>query len=160
MANATAITLTAASANGAVAQPTADVLDTGTTAVTLPLALAGVGCDRVLLEVKNTAAAALKVEILAGDNPPAQRAGLGDLTLVAAAAQNAVNMFGPFEAESLPPERRDVERPPRLQVHPRLRDDRRDDPRLPPPEVGLSSTSMTLPRRFRPAGEPSTRGLT
>lgn len=98
MANATAVTLTAAVANGAVAQPTADVLDTGTAAVTLPLALAGVGCDRVILEVKNTAAAALKVEILAGDNPPAMRAALGDLTLVAALAQNAVNIFGPFES--------------------------------------------------------------
>lgn len=98
MANATAITLTAAVANGAVAQPTADVLDTGTAAVTLPLALAGVGCDRVILEVKNTAANALKVELLAGDNPPAQRAGMGDLTLVAAAAQNDVNIFGPFDS--------------------------------------------------------------
>ena len=98
MANAAAITLTAPTANGAVAQPTADVLDTGTVAVTLPLALAGKGCDRVILEVKNTAANALKVEILSGDNPPALRAGLGDLTLVAAAAQNEVNIFGPFDA--------------------------------------------------------------
>lgn len=98
MANATAITLTEAVANGAVAQPTADVLDTGTAAVTLPLALAGKGADRVILEVTNTAAAALKVEVLAGDNPPAQRAGLGDAILVAAAAQNAVNIFGPFDS--------------------------------------------------------------
>lgn len=98
MANATAITLTACVANSGVAQPTADVLDTGTTAVTLPLALAGTGYDRVILEVKNTAAAALKVEVLAGDNPPAQRAGLGAVTLVAAAAQNEINIFGPFES--------------------------------------------------------------
>jgi hypothetical protein len=74
------------------------VLDTGTIAVTLPLALAGVGADRVLLEVKNTAANALKVEILAGDSPPALRASLGDLTLTAALAQNGVEMFGPFES--------------------------------------------------------------
>ncbi len=98
MANATAITLTEAVANGAVAQPAVDTLDTGTSAVTLPLALSGKGTDRVILEVKNTAAQALKVEILAGDNPPAMRAPLGDLTLVAAAAQNAVNIFGPFDA--------------------------------------------------------------
>lgn len=97
MANAVAITLTAAVANGAVAQPTADVLDTGTAAVTLPLALGGIGADRVILEVKNTGAQALLVEILAGDNPPAQRAGLGAKTLVAAAAQNDVNIFGPFD---------------------------------------------------------------
>jgi hypothetical protein len=98
MANATAITLTAAGGHTKVTQPTADVLDTGTAAVTLPLALAGVGADRVLLEVKNTAANALKVEILAGDSPPALRASLGDLTLTAALAQNGVEMFGPFES--------------------------------------------------------------
>jgi hypothetical protein len=97
MANATAITLTDCVANGAVAQPAANVLDTGTAAVTLPLA-AGGKTDRIILEVKNTAAAALKVELLAGDNPPAQRAGIGDAILVAAAAQNAVNIFGPFES--------------------------------------------------------------
>lgn len=97
MANATAITLTAAVANGSVAQPTADVLDTGTAAVTLPLALSGVGADRVLLEIKNTAAAALLVELLAGDEPPAARASLGAATLVAALAQNGVVIAGPFE---------------------------------------------------------------
>lgn len=98
MANATAITLTACVANSGVAQPTADVLDTGTAAVTLPLALGGKGADRVIVEVKNTAAAALLVELLAGDDPPAVRAGLGAATLVAAAAQNEVNIFGPFES--------------------------------------------------------------
>lgn len=98
MANAALITCTDTTANGAVAQPAVNTLDTGTAAVTLPLSLAGKGADRVILEVKNTAAAALKVEILAGDNPPAQRAGLGDLTLVAAAAQNDVNIFGPFDS--------------------------------------------------------------
>lgn len=98
MANATAITLTAAVANSKATQPTVDTLDTGTAAVTLPLALAGVGCDRVILEVKNTAAAALLVEILAGDNPPALRAPLGNLTLSAAMAQNVVEIFGPFDA--------------------------------------------------------------
>ena len=97
MANATAITLTPLTGIAAVAQPTADVLDTGTAAVTLPLAAAGL-TDRIILEVKNTAAAALKVELLAGDNPPALRAGLGDAVLVAAAAQNEVDYFGPFES--------------------------------------------------------------
>ena len=98
MANATAITLTELTANGATTQPTADALDTGTSAVTLPLALAGAGCDRTFIEVTNTAAAALKVEILAGDKPPALRSGLGDLTLVAALAQNGVRIFGPFDS--------------------------------------------------------------
>jgi hypothetical protein len=97
MANATALTLTDLSGLTAVAQPTADVLDTGTAAVTLPLAVGGV-TDRIMLEIKNTAAAALKVELLAGDNPPALRAGIGDAVLVAAQAQNVVNLFGPFES--------------------------------------------------------------
>lgn len=97
MANAVAITVTAAVANGSVAQPTADVLDTGTAAVTLPLGLSGIGADRVLMEVTNTAAQALKVEVLAGDNPPAIRSGLGAKTLVAALAQNGVVICGPFE---------------------------------------------------------------
>lgn len=97
MANATAITLTDLSAGTPVAQPTADVLDTGTAAVTLPLALGGKGLDRVLLEIKNTAAAALLVEVLAGDNPPAVRSGLGNATVGAAIAQNAVVMIGAFE---------------------------------------------------------------
>jgi len=98
MANATAITVTACVANGKVTQPAVNTLDTGTIAVTLPLALGGVGADRVIVEVTNTAAAALKVEILAGDNPPAMRAPLGDLTLTAALAQNGVEVFGPFDS--------------------------------------------------------------
>lgn len=97
MANATAITLTDLTAATPVAQPTADVLDTGTVAVTLPLALSGRGLDRVILEVKNTAAAALLVEVLAGDDPPAGRAGLGNVTVGAAIAQNAVVMIAAFE---------------------------------------------------------------
>lgn len=97
MANATAITLTDLTANGGVAAPTADVLDTGTAAVTLPLAASGKGLDRIIVEVTNTAAQALKVEALAGVYPPAGRQGLGDLTLVAALAQNGVQVCGPFE---------------------------------------------------------------
>jgi hypothetical protein len=98
MANAAAITVTACVANSKVTQPAVNTLDTGTAAVTLPLALGGVGADRVIVEVTNTAAAALKVEILAGDNPPAMRAPLGDKELTAALAQNGVEVFGPFEA--------------------------------------------------------------
>lgn len=97
MANATAITVTDCVANGAVAQPSVDTLDTGTAAVVLPIALSGKGTGRIIVEVKNTAAANLKVEAVAGDNPPALRASLGDVTLVAAAAQNAVNLCGPFD---------------------------------------------------------------
>jgi hypothetical protein len=97
MANAAAITVTACVANSKVTQATVNTLDTGTVAVTLPLALSGVGADRVIVEVTNTAAAALKVEILSGDNPPAMRAALGDLILTAALAQNGVEILGPFD---------------------------------------------------------------
>lgn len=97
MANATSIALTDLVAGTGVAAPTADVLDTGTAAVTLPLAASGKGLERILLEVTNTAAAALKVEVLAGDNPPAGRAGLGATTIVAALAQNAVIVVAGFE---------------------------------------------------------------
>jgi hypothetical protein len=98
MANATAITVNDLVANTGNAGPTADVLDTGTAAVTLPLNLAGKGSDRVVVRITNTAAAALKVDVLAGDNPPAMRAPLGDKELVAALAQNGVIYAGPFES--------------------------------------------------------------
>jgi len=98
MANATAITVTSLTANGvATAQPTADVLDTGTAAVTLPAAIGG-DAGRCILEVKNTAAANLVVSVLAGDNPPAQNAGQGALT-TANIAQNAILILGPFTSD-------------------------------------------------------------
>ena len=98
MANATAITVTSLTPDSAgVTQPTADVLDTGTAAVTLAAAVGGLS-ELVVLEVKNTAGAAnnLTVSVLAGDNPPAQRAGLGSLDTVI--AQNATAIIGPFES--------------------------------------------------------------
>lgn len=96
MANATAITVTSLSENGAVAQPTADVLDTGTAAVTLDADIGG-KAQHVILEVKNAAATAvnLTVEVLVGDNPPSQRAGVGSLSQVL--AQNAIGILGPFD---------------------------------------------------------------
>ena len=98
MANASAITVTTLTPDTAgVAQPTADVLDTGTAAVTLAAAVGGQS-ELVILEVTNNAASAvnLTVSVLAGDNPPAQRAGLGDLDTVL--AQNAVKIIGPLES--------------------------------------------------------------
>lgn len=97
MANASAITVTSLTANAAgTAQPTGDTLDTGTIAVTLPADVGGV-VDRLLLVVTNNAAAAnaLTVSILAGDNPPAQRSGLGALDT--SIAQNATKIIGPLE---------------------------------------------------------------
>lgn len=98
MANATALTVTTLTANAAgVAQPTADVLDTGTAAVTLDAAVGGLS-GMVLIEVKNTAGTAvnLTASVLAGENPPAQRAGLGALDTVI--AQNATKIIGPLES--------------------------------------------------------------
>jgi len=95
MANATAITVTSLTANSFTAQPTADVLDTGTAAVTLPADVGGVG-ERVIFIVTNTAAANLTVTVVAGDNPPAQRAGIGNV-VSGNVAQNGSVVFGPFE---------------------------------------------------------------
>ena len=98
MANATAITVTSLTENQiATAQPTADVLDTGTAAVTLAAAIGG-AAGRCILEVKNTAAANLVVSVLAGDNPPAQNAGQGALA-TGNIAQNAVLILGPFASD-------------------------------------------------------------
>lgn len=82
MANATAITLNELAVDTSTVAIVADVLDTGTAAVTLPLAPAG-DTHNILLEFANTAQAAdiMKVEVLAGDNPPAFLAGLGTLTI-------------------------------------------------------------------------------
>ncbi len=96
MANATSISVTSLAEGGDVAQPTADVLDTGTAAVTISADVGGVS-SRIMLEVKNTAAATATVSVLAGDKPPAERAGLGALT-TGAMAQNAVRIMGPFES--------------------------------------------------------------
>mgnify|MGYP007071570752 CR=1 FL=1 len=98
MANATALTVTTLTANAAgSAQPTADVLDTGTAAVSLDADVGGLS-GRVIIEVKNTAGTAvnLTVSVLAGDNPPAGRAGLGNLDTVI--AQNATKLIGPLES--------------------------------------------------------------
>lgn len=96
MANATAITLNELTANGSIASPTAQAMDTGTSAVTVETpALSDM--DRVIIEVTNTAAANLTVTIEAGENPPAFRQALGDVTS-ANIAQNGRRIFGPFEA--------------------------------------------------------------
>ena len=96
MANASAITINDLVANSELADPTPDVLDTGTSPVTLGCALKG-GMDRVILRVKNTAAQLLSVSVLAGDNPPAMRAGIGAFAATDL-AQNAIVFLGPFES--------------------------------------------------------------
>lgn len=96
MANATAIAVHELGVNGAELRPTAGVLDTGTAAVTLDAAV-GSRPSRVVLEVTNTAAAALGVRVHAGENPPAFLGALGDLEKTGI-GQNETWVFGPFEA--------------------------------------------------------------
>lgn len=97
MANASAITVNDLTANGAtnIVLPTPDALDTGTSAVTLYAAVGG-RADDVIFLIKNTDDdTALTATILAGDNPPAQRAGVGNATQ--SIAFGATRIFGPFE---------------------------------------------------------------
>mgnify|MGYP000943128686 FL=1 len=90
MANATSVTLNVLTENVAKDDVAESVLDTGTDAVTIPLTPDG-DTHNILLKFENTAAAAdiMTVEILAGDNPPAFQAGLGDLSI--ALAQNEID---------------------------------------------------------------------
>lgn len=95
MANAAAITVNDLSANSNIVLPTPDTLDTGTSAVTLYAAVGG-RADDVIFLIKNTDDdTAMTVAILAGDNPPAQRAGVGNLSQ--SVAFGATRIFGPFE---------------------------------------------------------------
>jgi hypothetical protein len=96
VANATAITLNALTANGSIVAPTAQVLDTGTGAVTLESSVTS-EFDRIILEVTNTSANNLTVTIETGEDPPAFRKSLGDV-ISANMAQSARRIFGPFES--------------------------------------------------------------
>jgi hypothetical protein len=89
MANATAVTVRSLTSETVLTQPAADALDTGTAAVTIPVTPDG-DTHRLLLEFTNTALAAdtMTVAILAGDNPPAESNGLGDVSFTV--AQNAI----------------------------------------------------------------------
>lgn len=96
MANAGSITVRELVALTPTATPTPDVLDTGTAAVTLYADLDG-DMDTTILAIKNTDDdTAMTVEILAGDNPPAQRAALGNLS--ESVAFGVTKYFGPFES--------------------------------------------------------------
>lgn len=99
MANATSITVTELVPSAVNNVPTADVLDTGQTAVTLPADVKG-RADLILLEITNSMGAGkdLTVTVLAGDYPPAARAPLGDLELtVSGGASPVTKIIGPLE---------------------------------------------------------------
>lgn len=96
MSNAAAITVRELAALTPSALPSPDVLDTGSSAVTLYADLDG-DMETTILLVKNTDDdTAMTVDILAGDNPPAVRAGLGNLSETV--AFGATKILGPFES--------------------------------------------------------------
>lgn len=98
MANATAITINDLTANGSIAPATAQVLDTGTAAVTLETPATS-DMDRLFFEVTNThATATLTVTLETGENPPAYRQALGDVVSANLAAVSGRRIFGPFES--------------------------------------------------------------
>lgn len=97
MANPSSFTINSLSANSVISLPTAQAVDTNGTVPINDVERA----DRIIVEVVNTDDAALTVLVKAGDYPPAQRAGLGDLSVALAATgggATASRMIGPFES--------------------------------------------------------------
>ncbi len=89
----TAITANLLVANSKLTLPTPDSID----AANGMYLAAGYEADKVIFLVKNTTASAKAATVVAGDNPPALRAGLGNLT-GSSLAQNASEFLGPFDA--------------------------------------------------------------
>lgn len=98
MANATAGTVNTTVANGFLARPAGDTLDTGTSAVSLDYDLGGTTND-VIFEVTNNMASAINITVglSAGDYPPAFKSQIGGYTS-GNLAQNAVGIYGPFSS--------------------------------------------------------------
>lgn len=96
MPNPLSIAIADLTANAAANQPAAQAIDTDGI---VPIA-AGGRTDRLILEIVNVAAVALTVKVKAGDNPPAHRAGVGDLSVAMAATGTATDkrIIGPFES--------------------------------------------------------------
>lgn len=98
MANPAALTINALAANSVISLPTAQAIDTNGT---VPINNPG-RTDLLIIEVVNGDDAALTVAVKAGDNPPAHRQGVGDLSVALAASgggATASRMIGPFEAQ-------------------------------------------------------------
>lgn len=94
----TAITRRNLTANGGIAAPTADTVDQAngmTLAVTATAIPTGPDVDHVILKVDNTAGSTKTCTVKAGANPPAFRAGIGDL--VVSILTSATSYIGPFE---------------------------------------------------------------
>lgn len=95
MTNAAVLTVTELKANDWVAQPDGAAFDSGTVAVTVYGTIDPYKSGRVIMEVSNGGTAALTAAVLAGDAPPAFRAGLGNEEQSIGAGSAWV--FGPFE---------------------------------------------------------------
>lgn len=79
--------------NGATGPTTID-----STLVTNGVTIANAKPERTLIRVANTEGSTNVVTLRAGDNPPALRAGQGDLA-VTVAATSGVQYLGPFESD-------------------------------------------------------------
>jgi hypothetical protein len=95
MANAAVLTVTELTANDWKAQPSGAAFDTGTVAVTVYGTIDPYKSGQIVMEVSNGGTAALTATVLAGDEPPAFRAGLGNEAQSIGAG--SAWMFGPFE---------------------------------------------------------------
>ena len=97
MPNPAALTVTDTNANGSVAQPAGDTIDTNGT---VPASVGGAH-ERVLLEVINADDAALTVTVESGAaGAGAIREGLGDLAVALSATGGGTDkkIIGPFES--------------------------------------------------------------
>ncbi|HEV7701269.1 MAG TPA: hypothetical protein VGO43_13640 [Pyrinomonadaceae bacterium] len=94
MANPAAITVTDCLMNSVVTQPATQAFDTDGD---IPIAVGG-RMDRLILEIINTAGAALTVTIKAGDNPPSPLAADLAVALAATGGGTAKRIIGPFES--------------------------------------------------------------
>lgn len=97
MANPAELTVTDLTANGSVAQPAVNTIDTNGT---VPAAVEGEH-ERVLLEIINADDAALTVTIESGaEGAGAGRAGIGDLAVALSATGGGTDkkIIGPFES--------------------------------------------------------------
>lgn len=96
MANPASLTINDLTVNSSITQPTAQTIDT---TGMVPIAAGGL-TDRLILEVVNAAVAGLTVDVEAGDDPPAFRAGAGKLSVSLAASGSAGDkkIIGPFES--------------------------------------------------------------
>jgi hypothetical protein len=95
----TNLPLTSLIANGSIADvagTTIDVTNGMNVAIPTTAIPSGPHLDKLVLRVANTAVADKVVTVKAGSNPPAFRAGLGDLTATVVAS-TGVRFIGPFD---------------------------------------------------------------